>query len=93
MFTNEKRPEGKSNVDIYEDMWKLIGTVFRAAKTKKKLGLDKHDQPLCWGLHDTSAIRSGGPMSRWVLPTPTEPIDMPAEKIEQVLYNVSRSGL
>jgi hypothetical protein len=76
----------RKDVDIFDDIWSFLAGILRDAKTNTAIGL-KDSKMVYWCL-DQLDKPPGSPLSRWVLPGPVEPLVMPAERVEQVLYNV-----
>ncbi|KAK3381493.1 hypothetical protein B0H63DRAFT_450823 [Podospora didyma] len=74
------------HVEIFERLFRFLVPFMGQTKLRCILGAE-NIKALCWSLGSTQTPYSNK-LSRWMLLAPGEPIKFPAERIEQVLYNL-----
>ncbi len=75
-------------MSVFEKLWSSLATTFRNSKFKQSVGLDQTSHMVIYSLCDPTAPMQLH-LSRWMLPIPAVPSTLPAERVEQALYNVS----
>jgi hypothetical protein len=78
--------KAKDEADAFDALFAAVSEILKHKKLKGAIKSEKA-AVVCWSLY-----KRGDPyaakLSRWVLPVPEKPIFFPAERIEQVLYNL-----
>ncbi|KAK0641013.1 hypothetical protein B0T16DRAFT_206021 [Cercophora newfieldiana] len=85
-FLKRSLPADKEDPEAFDALFTAVSEVMKSKKLKAIVESEKVTM-VCWSLHKRDqpcALK----MSRWVLPVPEKPLSFPAERIEQVLYNL-----
>ncbi|KAK0617288.1 hypothetical protein B0T14DRAFT_264219 [Immersiella caudata] len=85
-LSTRRAVKAKDDVNAFDALFTAVSDILKNKRLKGALKSEEATM-VCWSLHKRG-YPFAAKLSRWVLPVPEKPIFFPAERIEQVLYNL-----